>query len=69
MIANPLEQLSLDQLRQRRSAKWRAHPQDVLPLWVAEMDVPLAEEISAALHHAISIGDTGYPVDPSSPSR
>lgn len=61
MQPNPLEQLSLHQLRQRRSAKWRAHPEDVLPLWVAEMDVLLAEEVSAALHHAISIGDTGYP--------
>lgn len=61
MEPNPLEQLTLEQLRQRRSAKWRAHPEDVLPLWVAEMDVLLAEEVSAALHHAISLGDTGYP--------
>ncbi|MEJ7742204.1 MAG: aminotransferase class I/II-fold pyridoxal phosphate-dependent enzyme [Nocardioidaceae bacterium] len=37
---NPLGSLTLDQLRQRTSLKWRHHPADVLPLWVAEMDVP-----------------------------
>lgn len=44
----------------RTSAKWRAYPQDVLPLWVAEMDFPLAEPIAAALHDAIDRSDTGY---------
>jgi cystathionine beta-lyase len=29
---NPLEQLTLEQLRQRTSMKWRGHPDDVLPL-------------------------------------
>jgi cysteine-S-conjugate beta-lyase len=58
---NPLTQLSLTQLRQRTSLKWRAHPADVLPLWVAEMDVPLAPSIVAALSDAIARGDTGYP--------
>ena len=37
---NPLRQLTIDQLRQRTSLKWREYPDDVLPLWVAEMDVP-----------------------------
>lgn len=59
--ANPLEQLSLDRLRERTSMKWRTHPADVLPLWVAEMDVLLAPEIASELHDAISVGDTGYP--------
>ncbi|MDI3417792.1 MalY/PatB family protein [Streptomyces luteolus] len=59
--ANPLEALSLDELRRRRSMKWRAHPQDVLPLWVAEMDVPLARPVADALYEAIAAGDTGYP--------
>ena len=61
-VLNPLEQLSLDQLRQRTSAKWRTHPADVLPLWVAEMDVPLAPPVHAALTEALAIGDTGYQV-------
>jgi cystathionine beta-lyase len=59
---NPLEQLTIEQLRRRTSMKWRAHPADVLPLWVAEMDVPLAEPIADALNTAVSLGDTGYPI-------
>ncbi|GGR08519.1 aminotransferase class I/II-fold pyridoxal phosphate-dependent enzyme [Streptomyces netropsis] len=59
---NPLRQLSLDELRLRTSAKWRTYPPDVLPLWVAEMDVPVAEPVVRALTDAIALGDTGYPV-------
>jgi len=59
-VLNPLEQLTLQQLRQRTSVKWRAYPPDVLPLWVAEMDVMPAEPIAEVLRHAIEIGDTGY---------
>jgi cysteine-S-conjugate beta-lyase len=44
----------------RTSAKWQAYPDDVLPLWVAEMDFPLAPAIAAALHDAIDRSDTGY---------
>lgn len=50
----------LDRLRQRTSEKWRAYPADVLPLFVAEMDYPLAEPIAAALHAAVDRSDTGY---------
>lgn len=57
---NPLEDLSLTQLRERMSQKWRAHGEDLLPLWVAEMDVLLAPPIADVLRHAIDIGDTGY---------
>ena len=44
----------------RTSAKWRAYSPDVLPLWVAEMDYPLAPRIAVALHDAIDRSDTGY---------
>ncbi|WP_188241615.1 MULTISPECIES: aminotransferase class I/II-fold pyridoxal phosphate-dependent enzyme [Microbacterium] len=47
-------------LRRRTSAKWRTYPEDVLPMFVAEMDFPLAPAIAAALHEAIELGDTGY---------
>jgi cystathionine beta-lyase len=60
-MPDPLEQLTLDQLRTRTSAKWREHPPDVLPLWVAEMDVLLAEPVARVLHDAVRRGDTGYP--------
>ena len=58
---NPLNRLTLDQLRLRTSMKWRTYPDDVLPLWVAEMDVPLAEPVVRAVTDAIALGDTGYP--------
>lgn len=60
-VENPLETFNLDQLRERRSIKWRAFGEDVLPLWVAEMDTPLAEPIADALRQLIDRGDTGYP--------
>ncbi len=58
---NPLRQLSLERLRQRTSMKWRRYPEDVLPLWVAEMDVPVAEPVARAIADAVALGDTGYP--------
>jgi cystathionine beta-lyase len=61
LVENPLEQLSLEQLRARTSEKWRTYPSDVLPLWLAEMDVRLAPPIAAAVRAAIDAGDTGYP--------
>lgn len=57
---NPLAQLSLDELRSRTSMKWRTHPAGVLPLWVAEMDVPLAAPVQRAVERALERGDTGY---------
>lgn len=52
--------LPLDVLRRRGSEKWTAYPDDVLPLFVAEMDYPLAPAITAALHEAVELGDSGY---------
>jgi cystathionine beta-lyase len=50
----------IEQLRRRTSAKWTEYPRDVLPLFVAEMDFPLAEEIKQALADLIERSDTGY---------
>ncbi|KAA9135082.1 MalY/PatB family protein [Microbacterium caowuchunii] len=60
MTTEPLRALPLDQLRQRTSAKWRTYPDDVLPLFVAETDFPLAPAITRTLEHAVALGDTGY---------
>ncbi|MDX2937890.1 MalY/PatB family protein [Streptomyces ipomoeae] len=60
-VANPLRALPLERLRRRTSMKWRTYPADVLPLWVAEMDVPLAEPVARAVVDAVTLGDTGYP--------
>jgi cystathionine beta-lyase len=50
----------LESLRRRSSEKWGRYPADVLPMFVAEMDFPLAPEIKAALREAVELGDTGY---------
>ncbi len=51
----------LSELRRRGTIKWRRWEPDVLPLFVAEMDVHLAPPIRAALERALADGDTGYP--------
>ena len=51
---------SLEQLKKRKSVKWRRFPEDVLPLPVAEMDFPIAEPIKNALRDMIDRSDTGY---------
>jgi len=60
-VAPAFDDLSLDELRARRSAKWATYPADVLPAWVAEMDFALAEPVRAALQGALDRDDCGYP--------
>ncbi|MDS1269715.1 aminotransferase class I/II-fold pyridoxal phosphate-dependent enzyme [Lipingzhangella sp. LS1_29] len=55
-----LSSFTWEELRHRTSAKWRAYAPDVLPMWVAEMDTPLAPAIEEALVSALHRGDTGY---------
>ncbi|MBM2615489.1 aminotransferase class I/II-fold pyridoxal phosphate-dependent enzyme [Actinoplanes sp. LDG1-06] len=50
----------LAELRRRRSVKWRAFPDDVLPLFVAEMDYELAPPVAEVLREAVTRGDLGY---------
>lgn len=59
-MTTPLDALDLTTLRRRTSTKWATYPADVLPLFVAETDFPLAEPITRVLTTAIEIGDTGY---------
>ncbi|MDP9240026.1 MAG: aminotransferase class I/II-fold pyridoxal phosphate-dependent enzyme [Actinomycetota bacterium] len=54
------DSISWDELKQRRSAKWRRYPPDVLPSWVAEMDFPLAAPVRQILREAVGRDDTGY---------
>lgn len=52
----------LDELRGRRSSKWATYPADVLPAFVAEMDVRLPEAVVRAVTDVMVAGDTGYEV-------
>lgn len=60
-VPNPLEQLDLPALRTRTSVKWREYQADVLPAWVAEMDVVPPHQVVDAVCAAMAAGDTGYP--------
>jgi cysteine-S-conjugate beta-lyase len=46
--------------RQTNSTKWTTYEADVLPMWVADMDFPAPETITAALHAAVDHGIFGY---------
>ena len=66
-LRNPpprLDQLSEAVLRERTGEKWQLYPPDVLALWVADMDYPVAEPIRRRLQRALDVGDTGYPLHP-----
>ena len=54
-VPDPFD-LTLEQLQRRRSAKWTHAPHAGVPMWVAEMDVRLAEPVAQALHDAIDAG-------------
>jgi len=54
---------NFDSVRDRRgtdSAKWGKYDNDVLPLWVADMDFTAAEPVLKALHERVSHGFFGY---------
>ncbi|MFC7492285.1 MULTISPECIES: MalY/PatB family protein [unclassified Knoellia] len=46
----------------RTGVKWGHYPDDVLPLWVAEMDATPCEPVVEAVSAALRRGDTGYPL-------
>lgn len=46
--------------RSTNSNKWTRYPEDVLPLWVADMDFPAPLPVQEALHKAVEHGIFGY---------
>ncbi|MDN3482170.1 aminotransferase class I/II-fold pyridoxal phosphate-dependent enzyme [Arthrobacter sp. APC 3897] len=59
-----IEAEPLSVLRTRTSYKWQTYPADVLPLFVAEMDYPLAEPVQQAIIDRVLASDTGYVAGP-----
>jgi cystathionine beta-lyase len=47
--------------RQTESIKWRHYDQDVLPMWVADMDFRSPDPVIQALHERVEHGVFGYP--------
>ncbi|UOQ56608.1 aminotransferase class I/II-fold pyridoxal phosphate-dependent enzyme [Leucobacter allii] len=57
----PFAELAPERLRAERSSiKWRRFPEDVLPLFVAEMDFPVAGVVQQAIVDRVRASDTGY---------
>jgi len=52
--------LSADELHARTGAKWRMHPPDVLPSFVAEMDFKVAPAVQDAIRELVEREDYGY---------
>lgn len=55
------DSLKVADLRTRASIKWRKYPEDVLPLWIADMDFPIADEIKTAIRDYPDTNNFGYP--------
>lgn len=53
--------LTDDELRATGSVKWTWAPADVLPAWVAELDVRPCPVVTGALADALARGSIGYP--------
>ncbi len=49
-------------LQDRPGAKWQRYGKDVLAMWVADMDFPVAAPIFEAMRDVIAVGDLGYPM-------
>lgn len=48
--------------RESGCVKWTRFPEDVLPMWVADMDFPVAEPILSAIHRRLDHPVLGYGV-------
>jgi cysteine-S-conjugate beta-lyase len=59
-MPHPFDSLSAKDLRKKTCTKWQRHPEEVLPLWVADMDFPVAEAIKQALLDYVPGDDFGY---------
>jgi cysteine-S-conjugate beta-lyase len=60
-MTHPFDVLTLENLQDKRCAKWQHYPKGVIPLWVADMDFPIAEPIKQALKDFLDSDNMGYP--------
>jgi cysteine-S-conjugate beta-lyase len=60
LVTSPYDALGPDQLRRRGTVKWTRFDDDVLALWVAEMDFPTAPVVKAAIRDAVEREQFGY---------
>ncbi len=63
---------NFDQIIDRRSSnslKWNSYDEDVLPMWVADMDFVSPKPVLDALHKLVDHGIFGYPTEFNKPSK
>lgn len=63
MSSQPIDFEAQQNRRSQRSAKWGAYEEDVLPLWVADMDFTSPPAVMEALHRRVDHGIFGYTMD------
>jgi cystathionine beta-lyase len=66
-LRNPpfdFDRVTPERRRPSHGEKWATYPDDVLPLWVADMDLPIAEPVRRMLTRAVQRSDLGYPIHP-----
>lgn len=52
--------VTIEWLLARQAMKWRRYPPNVIPLWVADMDFPVARCVRQAMEGLVAAGDFGY---------
>ncbi len=63
---------NFDQIIDRKSSnslKWNSYDEDVLPMWVADMDFISPKPVLDALHQLVDHGIFGYPTESEKPSK
>jgi len=59
-MTHPYDDLQPEHVRGSHSFKWSLYPEDVIPLWVADMDFPISSAIQDALEGRLT-RTVGYP--------
>jgi cystathionine beta-lyase len=61
-MSHPFDAISMETLKARQCNKWTRYGEDVLPLWVADMDFPTSDKIVAAMQARADSSNLGYPM-------
>lgn len=60
-MTHPFDGLTFEELKQRPLLKWRHYDDDVLAMWVADMDFPVADGVRQGIHAWADSTLYGYP--------
>ena len=57
------DSINIKSLQERQNCKWKTYPNEVLPLWLSDMDFPTADVIIEALTNCAQTNNLVYPVE------